>query len=357
MQLRQHLDTDYQRQLRLFGSPGAVVVAIVAFALLMALPFLIGRGTLAGIGLAAINNALIAIIGAVALNLLVGFTGLLSMGHAAFFAVGAMAAAIFGTQLELPFPLVLLASGLCGAGIGVIVGLPSLRLSGLYLLLSTLALHFLTLYAFLQYQLYNFGLSGVFYPTAMIGPIEIGTDHRWYFVLVACVVATILIARNVLQSREGRAFVALRDHPTAAAALGVNVAVLRIKAFALSSFLVSVAGALFAFNLGVVTTDAFTLHFVVAYFAMIIIGGMGSLLGSVLGAVVWEFLPQWLASAASNIDPATPVIGDTLARHQAQIISVVMGCIIILVLIRWPAGLAGVVRSTVAAIRSWPYRS
>lgn len=354
---RQHLDIDYRRQLRLFPSPGSVVVGIATAAALVAVPFLIGRGSIAGIGLAAVNNALIAVIGAVALNLLVGFTGLLSMGHAAFFAVGAMAAGIFGTQLQLPFPVVLLASGLCGAAIGVVVGLPSLRLSGLYLLLSTLALHFLTLYAFLQYQLYSFGLSGVFYPTAAIGPIEIGNDHRWYYVLVACVVATIVVARNMLQSREGRAFVALRDHPTAAAALGVNVAVLRIKAFALSSFLVSVAGALFAFNLGVVTTDAFTLHFVVAYFAMIIIGGMGSLLGSVLGALVWEFLPQWLASAASSIDPATPVIGDTFARHQAQIISVVMGCIIILVLIRWPAGLAGLMRSGAAAIRNWPYRA
>jgi branched-chain amino acid transport system permease protein len=357
--------TSYRKDMRLLGTMPRRVWLVVLVVVLLYLPtvmeernilgYYLTNAQLLGLGLPQINQALIAILGAIALNLLVGYAGLLSLGHAAFFAVGAMVAGIVGTQWGAPFPVALLAAGVAGGVIGTVVGLPSLRVRGLYLLLATLALHFITLYVFLEYQLDNFGPAGVPFDPPELGPLTIDTDTKWYFLLLVFVVATILLSKNLLRTREGRAFVAIRDHDIAAGSLGVNVAAVKLKAFALSSFIVSVAGALFAYYLGTATRESFTLNFVIEFYAMIIIGGMGSLLGAVLGALLWQLLPGSISTLSGEVDPETPVFGDLLGTYQEQTVLVLFGVLIILILVFKPEGLNGIWQSTKRAFVRWPY--
>lgn len=361
------LNTSYRREMRIVRGRTQLGWLVVLVAALLYLPTVLqdraifGIGLtdtqLLGIGLAQVNFVLIALMGAVALNLLVGYTGLLSLGHAAFFAVGAMTGGVLGVQNGMPFPVVVLAAGVVGAVVGTLVGLPSLRLRGLYLLLSTLALHFIVIYVFLRYQLSQFGPAGISFDTATIGPLEILDDQTWYFVLLVVAVFFVVISRNLLKMREGRAFIAIRDHDVAAAAIGVDVSRMKLKAFAVSSFMVSVAGALYAYNLGTATSESYTLGFAIDFYAMIIIGGMGSLLGAVLGAIVWQLLPQVLQTLSGSIDPGTPVLGNLLDKYEAQTVSIILGVVIILILMFKPAGLSGIWLGAKRSVVRWPYTS
>ena len=164
-----------------------------------------------------------------------------------FFCHGALAAAIFDNQLGLPFPLVLLACGLAGALVGTLAGLPSLRVRGLYFVLSTLAVHYVVTYAFLEYQFKFFDVVGIPYATPRIGDFALNTPVRWYAFLLPLVILVYLGLKASLQSREGLAMRAMRDHELAATSVGVDVRILRLKAFGLSSAIASVAGALFAY--------------------------------------------------------------------------------------------------------------
>ena len=239
------LATSYRKEMRIVRGRAQLGWLALLIAVLLYLPtvletraifnfYFLTETQVLGIGLAQVNFALIAIMGAVALNLLVGYTGLLSMGHSAFFAIGAMGGGILGVQAGLPFIVVVLGSGLFGAAVGTLVGLPSLRLRGLYLLLSTLALHFIVLYLFLRYQLGQFGPAGISFETATLFGFDIATDKRWYFVLLVVAALFIVVTRNLLKMREGRAFIAIRDHEVAAAATGVNPSMVKLKAFAVT---------------------------------------------------------------------------------------------------------------------------
>jgi branched-chain amino acid transport system permease protein len=359
--------TGYKQEMRLLQGRARIIWAVVLVAFLIYLPTILENRAafgyyftetqLLGVGLPQINFALVAIMAAVALNLLVGYTGLLSMGHAAFFAVGAIVSSVLGVQNDLPFPLIVLLAGVVGAGVGALVGLPSLRVRGLYLLLSTLALHFIAAYVFLQYQEKNFGPSGInFNPPSLFGWI-LDSDRRWYFVLVVLCGIVLLLSRNLLHMRQGRAMVAIRDHEVAAGSLGIAVGAHRIKAFAMTSFFTSAAGALYVYYLGNTSSDVYTLEFVINYFAIIIIGGMGSLLGAVLGAILWQLLPQALTTLSQSVDPATPVLGDLLGQYQGQTVSLILGLLVILIMIFRPAGLAGVWLAVKRGVTRWPYSS
>src|SRR6478735_635252 len=359
--------TGYRREMRLFRTRGRIVWTLIGLAFLLYIPsVLINRSVfgygltdnqLLGIGLAQVNFTLIAIVGATALNLLVGYTGLLSLGHAAFFSVGAIVAAVLDVQHSTPFIVVILAAGLAGALVGAFVGLPSLRLRGLYLLLSTFALHFIALYVFREYQTRNFGFSGISYTAPSLFGFNIDTDTRWYYLLLGAAALTLLTCRNLLSARSGRSLVAVRDHDVAAGSLGIPVGMQRIKSFAVSSFITSAIGALYVYYLGNTTSDAYTLEFVISYFAIIIIGGMGSLPGAVLGAIVWTLLPQVLSTMAVSVDPTTPVLGNLLSNYQGQIVNLLLGLLVVLIMISKPAGLNGVWLDIRRGVTRWPYSS
>jgi len=357
--------TDYRRDGGLFQRRSSWVVVVVAVVGLLLVPAIFGdrylfghyfsNSEILGFGLPQINSALIAVVGAIALNVLVGFTGLVSLGHAAFLAVGACTAALAGTEWGWPLIPVLLLAGVVGILVGVVVGLPSLRLRGLYLMLATLALHFIMLYIFLRFQLKFFTPAGLPFNTASIGSFAVDTEKKWYWTLIVVLGLVLLGLRNLMKSRHGRSFIAARDHDIAASSLGMNVPRVRLASFAVSSFIVSVIGALYAYYLGHLSDTSFSLTLVIGYFAMVIIGGIGSTGGAVLGALLWTLLPQVLTFATTDVDPTTPVIGNMLTTYQGQTVSVVMGILIILILRFRPEGLISYWKAVVHACRRWPY--
>jgi branched-chain amino acid transport system permease protein len=299
---------------------------------------------LLNLGLTQINLMIIAMLGALSLNYLTGCAGLISIGHAAFYATGAMTAAITGSQWGWPFPLVLLSAAAMGSLVGVLAGLPSLRVRGLYFVLSTLAVHYVVVYVFLEYQFKFFDVVGVPYPAAALGPLALNTPMRWYFFLVPLLALVYLGLRNSLNNREGRVMMAMRDHELAATSVGVDVRILRLKAFGLSSAIASMAGAVYAYYLSNVTSEAFGIQFAIQFIAMIIIGGMGSLPGSLVGAALWLLLPSVITGFASQATGATGIVRLLLVEHRAQLVQLIFGVLVILLLIFAPGGFAGISR-------------
>ncbi len=336
---------------------------IIVVALLCYLPVLLTDRAIFGvrlsnmqllnIGLTQVNLMLIAMLGALSLNYLTGNAGLISIGHAAFYAVGAMTAAVTGTQWGWPFPLVLVAAGVTGALAGLLAGLPSLRVRGLYFVLSTFALHYIVMFVFLEYQFKFFDVVGVPYEQASLGPVALNTPMRWYFFLVPLVVLVYMGLRNTMQTREGRAMMAMRDHELAATSAGVDVRILRLKAFAFSSAIASVAGALYAYYLTNATSEIFGIQFAIQFIAMIIIGGMGSLPGSLIGAAVWLLLPSIITGFASQANESTGLVRLLLIEHRAQFVQAIFGTMVIVLLIFAPGGIAGMGRQIKNRIAVW----
>lgn len=298
---------------------------------------------LLNIGLTQINLMLIAMLGGLSLNYLTGCAGLISIGHAAFYATGAMTAAIVGTQLGFPFPIAFAAAAVTGACVGVLAGLPSLRVRGLYFVLSTLAVHHVVLFVFLEYQLRFFDVVGVPFETPKLGSFEISTPMRWYFFLLPIVAVVYWMLRNSLVSREGRAMRAMRDHELAATAAGIDVRILRLKAFAFSSAIASAAGALQGYFMSNITSEAFGLDFAIQFIAMIIIGGLGSLGGSLVGAAIWLLLPSILSGFAPS-GGGGGFIATLLVDNKPQLVQAIFGLLVILLLIFAPGGVAGLGR-------------
>ena len=292
---------------------------------------------LLNLGLTQINLMMIFMLGALSLNFLTGFAGLISIGHAAFYATGAMTAAIFGTQLGWPFPLVLVAAAVAGALVGVIAGLPSLRVRGLYFVLSTLAVHYVVIFVFQEYQFEFFDVVGVPYAQPQVGPVALDTPIRWYFFLLPLLALIYWGLHNMLKAREGRALMAMRDHELAATAMGADVRILRLKAFAVSSAIAAVAGALYAYILSNATSESFGINFAIQFIAMIIIGGLGSLSGSLIGAAIWLLLPSIIAGFASQVGD-TGMIGTLFHSHRPQFVQVIFGLLVIVLLIFAPGG-------------------
>jgi branched-chain amino acid transport system permease protein len=339
---------------------GRIVLGLVALAALVYLPTLLTERAIFGhrlsnmqllnLGLTQINLMLISMLGALSLNYLMGCAGLISIGHAAFYATGAMAAAVTGTQLGWPFPLVLLSAGVAGGVVGALAGLPSLRVRGLYFVLSTMAVHYVVVFVFLEYQLKAFDVVGVPFDTPSLLGFELGTPTRWYFVLLALVALVYVGLSNTLRSREGRAMLAMRDHERSAVAAGIDVRVLRIKAFALSSAIAAVAGALYAYYLSNATAETFGIGFAIQFIAMIIVGGMGSLPGALVGAAVWLLLPSVIGGFAGEIGPMPGLLGSLLSEHRAQFVQLIFGLLVIALLIFAPGGLMGLARRVGGAL-------
>jgi branched-chain amino acid transport system permease protein len=299
---------------------------------------------LLNLGLTQINLMLISMLGALSLNYLTGCAGLISIGHAAFYASGAMAAAIFGTQLGWPFPLVLLAAAVVGAIVGLLAGLPSLRVRGLYFVLSTMAVHYVVIFVFLEYQFRFFDVVGIPYGVPSLAGFELNTPTRWYFALLVLVGLVYAGLSNTLRTREGRALLAMRDHDRAAVAAGVDVRLLRIKVFCLSSAIAAIGGALYAYYLTNATAETFDIGFAIQFIAMIIIGGMGSLQGALIGAALWLLLPSIIAGFAGQIGPVGGLVGQALGENRAQFVQLIFGVLVIVLLIFAPGGLAGLAR-------------
>lgn len=237
-------------------------------------------------------NAIVAI----GLNLLSGFTNQLSFGHAGFLAIGAYAAAILTIHVPaLPVVATLLAGGLVTATVGLALGVPCLRLEGLYLAMATLAFGFVVVEAIVNLDWLTRGNDGLRVPAARLGPWALTTDTARYYLAVAVAALLVVAARNLTRTRTGRALLAVRESAVAAQASGVHVAAYKTLAFVLSAFYTGVAGGLFALVVGFLSPDSFDVFVSVDFVVMIVVGGLGSVLGSVLGAALITTLNDSLA--------------------------------------------------------------
>ena len=263
---------------------------------------------------------------AIGLNLLSGYTNQLSFGHAGFLAIGAYTAAILTLRAPaLPVPLTLLAAGLFTALVGLALGIPCLRLDGLYLAMATLAFGFVVVEAITNLDPLTRGNDGLRVPLARLGPWLLDTDRSRYYLALTVAAAMILAALNLAATRTGRAFLAIRGSEIAAQASGINAAALKTVAFVLSAFYTGVAGGLFAFVVGFLSPDAFDVFLSVDFLVMIILGGLGSVWGSVAGAAV------------------VTVLNDALAGFQTYR-PLIFGAIMIACMLFAPGGLAAITR-------------
>jgi branched-chain amino acid transport system permease protein len=240
---------------------------------------------------------LVNVVVAIGLNLLTGYTNQMSFGHAGFLAIGAYAAALLTIHAPaIPVVFTLLLAGAITAAVGLAFGVPCLRLGGLYLSMATLAFGFVITEAILNLDTLTKGADGLRVPVARLGPLPLGTDAARYYLTAAVAVLMVAAAVNLVRTRPGRAFLALRESEIAAQASGVPVAAYKAAAFGISAFYTGVAGGLFAFVVGFLSPDAFDVFLSVDFVVMIIVGGLGSVPGSIVGAAVVTVLYDWLAA-------------------------------------------------------------
>jgi branched-chain amino acid transport system permease protein len=293
----------------------------------------------------------LACVGALSLMLLTGFAGQISLGHAGLIAAGAFTVGIGFREFQAPFWITLPVAGLIGALLGIVFGLPSLRLRGLYLAVSTLALHFVVIYVGGEYESRRGFSTGIVIDPPTLAGMAITDAKAWYFILLIAAAATLVMCLNLLRARSGRAWRAIRAHETVAEALGIGIASYKLLAFVISSAITAFAGGLFAYYRGFVSVEAFSLFLTIQYLAMVIVGGMGSLLGAILGAAFITVFPYIIESALLALPGARAVANVLFAVNYAA-----FGLVMIAFLLFEPLGLVGIWRRIQRYFLLWPYR-
>ena len=308
-----------------------------------------------------IDNILIAIVAVMGLNLVTGFAGLISIGHAAFVGIGAYTVASFCRTIGDShiiithfWPLLIIFSGFMGAVFGAIVGLPALRLKHLYLAIATLSFQMIFQWVINFMSFFNQGqtifVGRVFWFTGKVGR----KDHYvfWYFVILSVVVLLGFGIRNLLKTRYGRSLIAVRDNDRAADAMGMNPGLTKVYAFALAGFFAGVAGALHAYVYRGVGFESFTLHESISYLAMAIVGGLGTLNGSFWGPVAIKFLDLKVESLAETVGQYLP----SNMNLATALKPFTFGLVIVLFLMFEPRGIANWWRITKSYMKMWPFR-
>ncbi len=346
-----YFKTSYQADMALFPLPiGKVAVAGIAVLFFVVFPIVMDDYYLTLINLAAI-----ATVGALGLNILLGYTGQISIGHGAFMSVGAYTAANFAVHFDMPFWITLPAGGLLAAAIGLLVGLPSLRVKGLYLAIATLAAQFIIEWTLNHTPIISGGIqASIEMPRPVVFGNVINTPTEMYLFLLPIATLAILATLNLVRSRIGRAFVAIRDQEIAAEIIGINVYRYKLLAFGISSFYAGIAGVMATYYYGVANYEAFQLPISIDYLAMIIIGGLGSVLGSVYGAFFITLLPFGVRIFMENVGVYF-VEGVYLAQVIAQMRLIIFGGLIIFFLVVEPEGLNKLWQNIRNYFRVWPF--
>ena len=345
------LKTTYAADMALYPLPIAqYTVAALAVLFFIVLPL-----TLDEYFLSIANLVWISIIGALGLNILVGYTGQVSIGHGAFMSVGAYTAANLATRLDSPWPVNLLAGGLMAALIGAIVGIPSLRIKGLYLAIATLAGQLIIEWTINHVTFISGGVqASIEVPRPRFGPWVLSSQRAMYLFLLFFVALSIVATLNLMRSRVGRAFVAIRDQDIAAEIIGINIFRYKLLAFAISSFYAGVTGVLYTYYLGIANYEQFQIGVSIDYLAMIIIGGLGSVLGSIFGAAFVTLLPigiRYAMEAVSGVLVSEAIVHNLIPALRLT----VFGLLIIVFLIVEPEGLNRLWRNIRSYFRVWPF--
>jgi branched-chain amino acid transport system permease protein len=294
-------------------------------------------------------------IAALGLNILVGFTGQISIGHAAFFLLGAFTSAYISNKTSIPVFFAIPLAGVVTAVVGLIFGLPAARLKGLYLVIATLAAQYILIDFFSRAEWFSGGsVPAMAEPFSIFGYVLRG-DRQYFYVVLAYVVVSYLLVTNLMRSRDGRALVAVRDHYLSAEIMGINLTKYRTLSFGLAAFFAGIAGALYAHYQLVVSNEGFGIERSILFLAMVIIGGTGSIMGTLMGTAFVVLVPEameWISMELKGgvIDKAL-----ALNNNLTFLREIAIGVIIIAFLVFEPDGLAHRWRQIKAYWKLYPF--
>ena len=338
--------TTYRADLALRHTKTEYVRLVLALAVVVALPFVASP-----YWLTVLNQIGIAVVGAIGLNILVGYTGQISLGQGGFLAVGAYTAGVVATKTGASPVLGLLAAVVATAAVGAFFGLPALRLKGLYLAIATLASQQIIIWVITHWEFVTGGVDAlVLEPVTLFGWTITG-DRQWYWVIAGFAGLATVVGTNLFRTGVGRAFVAIRDQDVAAEVIGVDPARYKLLSFAVSSGFVGLAGALTAYWTQILTWERFTLDVSILYLAMIIVGGLGSISGAVYGAAFMIALPAYLQQLSLRFQ------GDSFfVRNLPALQLLIFGATIVLFLVFEPRGMARIWQRMKDYFRLWPFR-
>ncbi len=331
--------SDYYADVQLLRGRRSWVKLAILLVVLIALPLI-----LPGYRIFTFNYMAIFVIVGLGMNILVGDTGQVSLGHAGFLAIGAYTTVLMMTELGAPFVLALPVAGFVTAGFGFLLGLPALRLHGPYLAIVTLGFGLAVTQIIGHSRIFG-GHMGLVVPSATLGPISLSGDVPQYYLIVGTALVLAMCARNLSVTRVGRAFRAIRDSEIAAATMGVDVAYYKTLSFALSAAFAGIAGGLLALMTGFISPGVFTFLLSLMFLAMVVFGGLGSIPGAVLGSIVMGYL-----NLEMDAFEELPFLGPALESFSARFMSsaglpnvgwVVTGGLIVLTILVEPKGLHG----------------
>ena len=347
-----NLKTDYFEDLQLFENRVQVFWTVVLLTFLITLPFLVKSYYLTIINLMAVN-----VIVALGLNLLVGNTGQISLGHAGFVAIGAYTSVLL-LKMGVPFIFAFFASGIFAAFFGLLLGIPSLKLEGPYLAIATLAFG-LAVTIIIGRMDFLGGRMGLTVPKINLSWTGLKYDLSLFYMILLITIIAVIATRNILKSRIGRAFQAIRDSDIAASAIGIHLSKYKLYSFALSALFAGCAGSLWALYLGFINPTLFTFIMSINFLAIIVLGGLGSVTGSIMGAVTMTFLTIQLENVVD-----IPLIGPIVLKFSEAFMTVdsvsnvswvFTGLILILVVLFEPLGLYGLWLRTKRYWKMWPF--
>jgi branched-chain amino acid transport system permease protein len=291
----------------------------------------------------------ISVISVHGLNILTGYCGQISIGHAGFMAVGGYTSAVLCAKLGMPFWAALPCGALAAGIAGLIFGLPSLKIKGFYLIMATIAAHFIIIWTIIQLHSITGGADGLSVPRAKIGNLSLNTKINYFYLVMGFACVATLVAKNIVRTRAGRAFIALRDNDLAAEVMGVSLWSYKLQAFFIGCVYAGVAGSLLVHYYSFASTDQFPFMDSVWYLGMLIVGGMGSTTGAVLGAVALKLMDELVTIAG-------PIMSAAVAPQAAASLALIShGLIIIVFLIFEPRGLHHRWEMIKTYFRLWPF--
>jgi branched-chain amino acid transport system permease protein len=351
---------DYFEDVQLFESKVVLFWSGALLLLLLVIPFFSPKYYIF-----LLNIILVHVILAVGLNILVGYTGQISLGHAGFFAIGAYGTALLMMKLQMPFMPAILLAAFIAAFFGFILGLPALRLEGPYLAVASLGFGMAIMHVIGHWQFFG-GRTGIQVPLLDIGVPQLGfgfilqDDWQKYYLILAIAVVMVIAARNIMKTRVGRSFVAIRDSDIAAEVIGINLTIYKTLAFAISAFYAGIAGGLFGFVLGFFDPFTFNMMLSIIFLVMVVVGGLGSIAGPIMGAVLITYLQYSLLKNVAEI----PIFGKFMLTVSSKwftvvglenINGIVLGLIMIAIVIFEPLGMYGIWLRIKKYWMTWPF--
>ncbi|MDZ4164341.1 MAG: branched-chain amino acid ABC transporter permease [Smithellaceae bacterium] len=351
---------DYYEDIALFKSNVVLFWTVILLLFLFTFPLYVSNYYVY-----LFNVIMVYVIVAVGLNILVGSTGQISLGHAGFFAIGAYGTAFLMTQFQVPFFLAIISAAFVAAFFGFILGLPALRLDGPYLAIASMGFGLTLMHIIGGIEAFG-GRMGMKAPPLNLGIEKLGlnwilqTDVEKYYLILIMTVILVVVARNILKTRVGRSFVAIRDSDIAAEVIGVNLTIYKTMAFAVSAFYAGIAGGLLCFVQGFFDPFTFNMLLSIIFLVMVVVGGMGTVQGSVMGAVLIAYLQFDVLKNVAEV----PYFGELMMAISSRwftlvglenFSSIAIGLIMIGIIIFEPLGMFGVWIRMKKYWMTWPF--